>query len=462
MKINYLIKENEVDNILDYLIKNNDIPNIKSVINLYFSYKKDIFEISFIDGMCFVRFYGKSTQNLQITKISDYSNTKPILIENKNIKFFLGTLFNLKLNNAVINTVSRMEFIMGDIKYITQVGTLMGDMLSIENDKDLEGVINNQIKPFIKEKIDIKNVDRKIHNNKFETSNIFDKLGNINPKIKKYMDKFGIDSSLNSKSIKNNLMSKSNDYFFYNSLFKKIFANDIYSVRGLSNFESKIKPISIIIPTYNSDDTILLTLASIESQKLTKENLKKIEVIIVDDGSDNPVKNLIKDDYTFKLKIIRLEENSGRSEARNIGGYSALYNHLIFIDSDILLSNNFLLEHSLRFQSIPKSLFISLKNNINKNDILCNVKNIKKGLEKPLIYNDKRLFREIKKDKINLIKSENNGFYELISDTSFLSNFGYGRIINGYDLPSLIVSHNLSISKESFIKTGGFSIEFKG
>ena len=49
-----------------------------------------------------------------------------------------------------------------------------------------------------------------------------------------------------------------------------------------------------------------------------------------------------------------------------------------------------------------------------------------------------------------------------MGDTDLFKNFGHGRIINGYDLPSMVTGHNLSISKNLFLQSGGFARNFKG
>ena len=58
--------------------------------------------------------------------------------------------------------------------------------------------------------------------------------------------------------------------------------------------------VSIIIPVYNVEDYIGLTLDS-----LLNQTLKEIEIILIDDGSTDNSRQIL-DDYSRKYKNIRL------------------------------------------------------------------------------------------------------------------------------------------------------------
>lgn len=102
--------------------------------------------------------------------------------------------------------------------------------------------------------------------------------------------------------------------------------------------------VSIIIPTYNiiqSDDdrkVFLKTIDSIKSQSIGFEN---IEVIIVDDNSNDNTKkflNEIENSYD-NLKVIYLEENSGSpSKPRSVGIKEASSDYIMFLDQDDTLT----------------------------------------------------------------------------------------------------------------------------
>lgn len=90
-----------------------------------------------------------------------------------------------------------------------------------------------------------------------------------------------------------------------------------------------VRMISVIIPTYNSWDTVELLLHS-----LSKSSFKKFEVIIGDDAShtEKPP-SLLK--LLKKVQIVRLPTNSGPAVARNLAAKKAKGKVLVFLDSDV-------------------------------------------------------------------------------------------------------------------------------
>ena len=94
--------------------------------------------------------------------------------------------------------------------------------------------------------------------------------------------------------------------------------------------------VSIIIPVYNVEDYIELTL-----QSLLEQTLKEIEIILIDDGSTDNSLQIIQS-YAEKYENIKviLQENSGPSRARNRGIEEAVGEYIAFVDSDDLLPEN--------------------------------------------------------------------------------------------------------------------------
>lgn len=94
--------------------------------------------------------------------------------------------------------------------------------------------------------------------------------------------------------------------------------------------------ISIIIPCYNTYEYILLCIESVRSQ-----TYKNIELIVVDDGSNNNTKRLLEE-LSSKIDVLITQENKGQSAARNIGVSKADGKFIVFVDSDDTLENTFL------------------------------------------------------------------------------------------------------------------------
>lgn len=87
--------------------------------------------------------------------------------------------------------------------------------------------------------------------------------------------------------------------------------------------------ISVVIPTYNRDQTLGRAVKSVLNQ-----TYRAIEVIVVDDASTDKTEQLIKSINDPRLKYIKLETNQGANHARNIGISRASGKYIAFQDSD--------------------------------------------------------------------------------------------------------------------------------
>ncbi len=85
--------------------------------------------------------------------------------------------------------------------------------------------------------------------------------------------------------------------------------------------------VSVIIPTYNTQDYICEAVDSVLNQ-----TLKNIELIIIDDGSTDNTLSVLKP-YFHTIRYIR-QENSGPSVARNRAINEARGEFVAFLDSD--------------------------------------------------------------------------------------------------------------------------------
>ena len=94
---------------------------------------------------------------------------------------------------------------------------------------------------------------------------------------------------------------------------------------------------SIIVPVYNRPDEVDELL-----QSLCQQTLKDFEVIIVEDGSATPCKEVCEK-YANKLDLhYFFKENSGPGQSRNYGAERAQGEWLIILDSDVVLPESYL------------------------------------------------------------------------------------------------------------------------
>ena len=107
---------------------------------------------------------------------------------------------------------------------------------------------------------------------------------------------------------------------------------------------------SIIVPVYNRPDEVDELLES-----LTLQTLKDFEVIIVEDGSIKPCKDVC-DKYASILDLhYYAKENSGPGQSRNYGAERSNGEWLIILDSDVVLPKGYLeaVEKSLTSHLLP-------------------------------------------------------------------------------------------------------------
>ena len=102
---------------------------------------------------------------------------------------------------------------------------------------------------------------------------------------------------------------------------------------------------SFIIPVYNRPDEVDELLDS-----LTRQTLRDFEVIVVEDGSSVPCKEVV-DRYADRLTIHYYnKENSGPGQTRNYGVERAHGEYMLILDSDCIIPENYLKEVEAELQ----------------------------------------------------------------------------------------------------------------
>lgn len=104
--------------------------------------------------------------------------------------------------------------------------------------------------------------------------------------------------------------------------------------------------ISVVIPAYNEEKNIGECLSS-----LLKQSFKDFEIIVVDDGSQDKTKEIVKK-YQKNNKNISLiqGEHKGPGASRNLGASRAKGKILAFVDADMVFDKDYLhyLTYSIR------------------------------------------------------------------------------------------------------------------
>ncbi|NKE36550.1 glycosyltransferase family 2 protein [Natronococcus sp. JC468] len=178
--------------------------------------------------------------------------------------------------------------------------------------------------------------------------------------------------------------------------------------------------VSVIIPLYNREDTILRCIKSALYQ-----TYKNYEIIVVDDCSDDDSVGIVDDINSNNIKLIRHNENKGGSAARNTGINQSNGEYIAFLDSDDVW-------HPLKIESQVNLLESRGKEWVAS---YCNVCYISNSI----------LFNTIKNSNEKVEKME--GGSDLIPEVLSM-NFDLGG------------SSTLLVKKETVDEIGGFNEEF--
>ena len=206
---------------------------------------------------------------------------------------------------------------------------------------------------------------------------------------------------------------------------------------------------SIIIPVFNSQETIEQCLNSIKN--FYNEN--KMEVIVCDNQSNDNTAEIIK---KFPFKIIQNDKKKSASSTRNLGAINSKYENLIFIDSDCVVPKNliFILENTHNFTNAkciagnfsPKNIYDNFFSLYKTSYAHLKLKNKKKNISNAAImFIKKKYFLEVGKYDENLISMEDDEF------SIRFQAFGYEILFN----PMLQVDHHkkytfFSLTKNDF------------
>src|SRR3990167_5461139 len=170
------------------------------------------------------------------------------------------------------------------------------------------------------------------------------------------------------------------------------------------------KLISIIIPAFNEEKNIGECLKSLKNQ-----SYRPIEITVVDDGSSDSTRNIVKD---FSDITLLTQSHKGPGQARNLGAANARGEILVFVDADMTFDKNFIGDLVKPIVG-GKTIGTFSKNEMvkNKANVWSNCWNINKNLPKdrmiPADYPDQApVFRAILKKEFERIGGfETSGQY---------------------------------------------------
>lgn len=90
--------------------------------------------------------------------------------------------------------------------------------------------------------------------------------------------------------------------------------------------------VSVVVPVYNEENTILDILRSIRSERI--EGFE-IETIVIDDGSVDRTPQILAEHPDLYTKLIKMPRNSGKGAAVKAGISNATGEYVLFQDADL-------------------------------------------------------------------------------------------------------------------------------
>jgi len=282
----------------------------------------------------------------------------------------------------------------------------------------------------------------KIIQDKIIYHDIFDILNYFS--IKEVLKGFGyitqVPIETNLFSIRDFLSAKSNDYSLLDFIWKKIFNSNInnFDVSEIVKRGFKfndLSSISIIIPCYKSNSTIINSVESILYSLSQLPNSINREIIIVNDSETLNLKFENK-----SIKIISSNYKLHCGGARNLGLAAAKGDILFLLDSDIYIAPNYISNHLLRHIFFPNLITVSMREQITENEI---------PSRHPKNDFDTRCIQKYSTEWKTLNTISKSITVMPLKETDNFKNFGFGKKLGPTDLPFMVKGNNVSFYRKS-------------
>lgn len=112
---------------------------------------------------------------------------------------------------------------------------------------------------------------------------------------------------------------------------------------------------SVVIPTYDRQPILEKCLKTLENQQ-SSHLFSDYEVVVVDDGSTDGTVEWLKSNSAFPHVKLFCQNHQGAAAARNLGVENAIGDTIIFIDSDLVVTDVFLRSHAEALHDGQKEL----------------------------------------------------------------------------------------------------------
>jgi glycosyltransferase involved in cell wall biosynthesis len=253
-------------------------------------------------------------------------------------------------------------------------------------------------------------------------------------------------------TIRELLVSSDNDYSAHADAFEARFEMsyvephcDAETARRLSEL------VSVVIPSYNGHQTIPAVLAALERQVY-----RGFEVVLVDDGSEPPLAELIACiPRSYPLHLVRHPRSRGVWTARNVGVSCASGGTVVFLDDDIRVEPMLTGTMAMRMELDPNCLFVGFRENVSLERFAAD------WSTPPRLDGDWRCRAHDRGTYLALTAAPQSApdvrrVYHLLEETRDFRDFGRGKTIGYWDLPHMVIGHSMAAKRHRIIAAGGF------
>lgn len=100
----------------------------------------------------------------------------------------------------------------------------------------------------------------------------------------------------------------------------------------------KLKSVSVVMPVYNGESVIERSIYETE-QKLLELDVS-YEIIVVNDGSKDRTRQVLKSVKNPKVRVLSYDVNQGKGFALTMGALNAVSDYIVFLDGDSQINTN--------------------------------------------------------------------------------------------------------------------------
>lgn len=265
---------------------------------------------------------------------------------------------------------------------------------------------------------------------------------------------------MSTKILKQAIAEKSNDYTSLEEKFNKNTGDSIFDFNYLPSkpISNKNFTVSIIIPAYNAQSSILACLASIEQSSFNIKYQNRLQVVVVDDGSKDNTWKLVKNSRYFLNLIILRQTNHGQAQALNTGVSISEGDIIISCDADMVLGYYTIERFVLVHQQMPNVLLAGFRKEIPETDPRVDQNYIRKygAHTESFFTNDERIHFPVPGWPNNMCLASNH-----------FKNLGQAHRLwmpdnDAWLLPDMVIGALFSLSRSIYRKIGGYDERMVG